>query len=69
MNSISRAGSSKFKGVHWFKPSGKWRAQIKFQREYIYLGLFVSEVDAAKAYDLKARELGWPEYALNLPGG
>jgi hypothetical protein len=34
-----------------------WQARIKFHGEHIYLGFFATELEAAKAYNEKAREL------------
>jgi hypothetical protein len=66
-NSASRIGSSRFKGVSWHKAAGKWVAVIKTDRQQRYLGLFVNELDAARAYDAAAREL-FGEFALpNFP--
>ncbi len=60
-------GSSRFKGVHFFKPTGKWRARIRHSGHEICIGYFDDEVEAAKAYDRKAHEL-FGEYAyLNFP--
>ena len=51
-NAKSRiGGTSRFKGVGWFKPSRKWRALIKVKKQLIYLGLFTTEEDAAMAYN------------------
>ncbi len=49
--------SSRFKGVSRDKRLGKWRAQIWHAGRHYYLGLYVSEIEAARAYDAKAREL------------
>lgn len=56
-NKVSHSGTSKFKGVAWNKNSHKWQVQIMHNYQAIYLGLFNSEIDAAKVYDTKAREL------------
>lgn len=56
-NQKSNCGMSKFKGVSWHKPCNKWRAYIKHNNKFIHLGLFINEIDAAKAYDQKAKEL------------
>lgn len=62
-------GSSKFKGVGWFESSGKWRAKTKFNGKYIHIGLFSSEIEAAKAYNEKALELFGEFACLNEIGG
>lgn len=49
--------SSKFKGVHWDKRTGKWRSQTKLHGRRIHLGRFVNELDAAIAYDTAAVKL------------
>lgn len=66
-NSISRTGSSRFKGVFWDKKSNKWQAKIQIDRQGIYLGLFKDEIQAAKTYDWVA-EILFGEFALlNFP--
>jgi hypothetical protein len=64
-NSKKRTNStSVYKGVFKVKGCNRWAA--KARREY--LGLFKSEKEAAKAYDVKAKEL-FGEYArLNFGG-
>lgn len=49
--------SSIYKGVHFFKQTGKWQAYITINRKRIHLGYFDSEIDAAKSYNEKAIEL------------
>lgn len=52
--------TSRYKGVKWIKTGKRrkrWVATIKVNYKDIHLGYFGSEVDAAKAYDEKAREL------------
>ncbi len=44
-------GKSKFRGVCFNKPTNKWKAQITIDRKQKYLGLYTSEIDAAKAYN------------------
>jgi hypothetical protein len=60
------AGHSVFKGVSWSNLAKKWRAYISPNRKQIHLGLFESEIEAAKAYDEKAKELFGPYAKLNL---
>ena len=49
--------TSIYKGVSFYKPTSKWHTQIKISGKVIHLGYFVSEVDAANAYNAKAIEL------------
>lgn len=59
------AGASKYKGVHIQTGTTKWR--VAFREKYI--GLFESEVEAAKAYDRAALKFN-PDFArLNFPVG
>jgi hypothetical protein len=44
--------SSCYKGVSWFKRDGKWMAQLMVNQRRIYLGLFVTELEAAVVYDV-----------------
>lgn len=55
-NTLRRIGSSIYKGV--CKPKGwdKWVAYITVNKKRINLGVFSDELEAAKAYDLKAIE-------------
>ena len=49
--------SSKYAGVCWHKKANKWGAYIKFNGKQKYLGLFLTEIEAHKAYQ-KALEQG-----------
>jgi len=57
MNCKGRKHSSKYKGVRFYPPSGKWAAGIRFKSKPIHLGYFDSENEAAKAYNNKSIEL------------
>jgi hypothetical protein len=54
--------ASGFRGVHWAKAKGKWKAEIKIDGKTEYLGSFeptpAGEIDAALAYDSAARAVG-----------
>ena len=54
--------SSKFRGVYWNKKEQKWAAQICLDGKRRHIGLFVSEFEAAKAYNREAIRL-FGEYA------
>ena len=59
--------SSQYKGVSWKKNLKKWAAQIKYEQRAIYLGCYQTEVEAAKVYDAKAKELFGEFAVLNFP--
>ena len=54
---ISVRNTSGHKGVSWHKHTGKWQAQISYERTKKYLGMFVSKQDAIDAYDKAAKSL------------
>lgn len=60
--------SSQYKGVSYNErqPSKPWSAKIHHKGNIIRLGLFATEVEAARAYDAKAKEVG-KEGRLNFP--
>jgi hypothetical protein len=49
-------GRSRFKGVSWAKWAGRWEANIRLCGKKKRLGYFVSEEDAADAYNAAAAE-------------
>ncbi len=57
-NSRKQPGrSSSFKGVSWHARRAKWTAQIHVNYRKKHLGVFDSEVAAARAYDAAALEV------------
>lgn len=61
------SSSSKFKGVCWHIRRKKWTAQIRLNYKLKYLGIFESEIDAARAYDTAAREYFGSFGKFNFP--
>ncbi len=62
-----KATTSPYKGVSLFKRSNKWVSSIGYNYKRIYLGYFDLAEDAARAYDVKAKEL-FGEFAYqNFP--
>lgn len=67
--------SSKYKGVCFDKSRNKWHSSVNCRNKFpnepwrkkINLGRFATEIEAAQAYDKKAKEI-WGEFAqLNFP--
>lgn len=68
-NMVKQRGkrSSIYKGVDFRKDDGVYRARIRRLERIYYLGNFVSELDAAMAYDAAARHLFGEFACLNFP--
>jgi hypothetical protein len=66
-NCTNKAAKSGFKGVRFHEQTGKWQARIASNYREQHIGLFSSDVEAAKAYDEKARELHGQYATLNFP--
>lgn len=49
-------GTSKFKGVYWYKRTKRWMARIWISGSTRFLGYFINEHDAALAYDVAAKK-------------
>lgn len=58
--------TSNFKGVYFVKKRNCWNAQIYLNRKQIFLGCFKNEIEAAKAYNKKAKELFGEFAKLNI---
>ncbi len=61
-------GSSKYKGVSFRKRciDNPWEASVESAGKNYYLGNFKTEIEAAKAYDAKAKELFGEFAKLNM---
>jgi hypothetical protein len=57
---------SRYRGVDFFKRTGKWKAEIKKNNQRYHLGYFATEREAALAYNDKARELGLLERCYSV---
>lgn len=49
--------SSQFRGVYWHISAKKWISSIGYKMRLIHLGYYKIELEAAQAYDKKAKEL------------
>lgn len=67
MGSGRRNKSNKYRGVSWATKNRKWVSLITVDRRAIYLGLYESEEEAAKAYDAAAALYFGSFARLNFP--
>lgn len=66
-SSPHKDSSSVYKGVSWYSPTSNWTSRISADGFLYHLGRYPTELEAATAYDKKAKEL-FGEYAwLNFP--
>jgi hypothetical protein len=59
--------SSKFRGVSWHYIQRKWVTHVIIAGRKKSIGCFISEEEAARAWDSAVRNLGYLEEALNFP--
>lgn len=59
--------TSRYRGVSWNSNNQTWKAQIGHNSRRIHIGEFDDEIEAAKAYDAKARELFGEWASPNFP--
>ena len=50
-------GPSQYRGVCFHRRQNRWMAKITHQRRSITIGYFKTELEAAKAFDRKAKQL------------
>jgi hypothetical protein len=63
---IRKDNKSGYKGVCYNSKTGKWRAYIQKDRRWSQIGMFNTPIEAARAYNKKAKEL-FGEYAWQNP--
>lgn len=70
-NAINRGtphnNKSGYKGVSWYARFNQWRAVIRVNYRLVHLGYFDSPEDAARAYDMAAKEHFGEFAVLNFP--
>lgn len=64
--SNSKNNTSHYHGVSWFKRDNKWKAYVTKDGNCYNLGCYKNEIDAAKAYNVKALELYGNKVNLNV---
>ncbi len=71
-NQRKTRGSSRFKGVEWYKRDSKWRAQIMNNKKRIHIGYFPptseGEREAGCAYNKAALKLFTRPLLNDIPG-
>ena len=64
-NCSHRRSFGKLKGLYWSKNA--WQAQIKNDKQHVYLGRYKDKIEAARAYDKAALELFGSFANINFP--
>lgn len=60
-------GPSKYRGITWDTKRGRWQVRIGGKKDRKFIGSFLTEEEAARAWDLAA-QARWPGFAqLNFP--
>lgn len=67
LNRRPHGQASKYRGVTWGPRQKKWRAAIQRDKKQIHLGYFKTEIEAALAFDERAKVLHGEFARLNFP--
>lgn len=59
-------GTSRYKGVSWTKRRQRWKAAIHNKGNWVHIGYFLTEVEAAKAYNAAAKKYRGKKAKLNI---
>ncbi|GBG24083.1 AP2-like ethylene-responsive transcription factor PLT2 [Hondaea fermentalgiana] len=65
----SRRKSSVYRGVSRCAKDGRWQARIRVGRKVVYIGRYKTEIEAARNYDIKAKEYHKARAVLNFKDG
>jgi len=60
-----KSNTSGYRGVEY--AAGKWKASMRHEGEFVYVGRFESAEEAAEAYDIEAKKLKGSKAKLNYP--
>lgn len=66
-NAYNQQGRGAYKGITYHKASGKWVAQIMHNYVNVYLGIYATPEEAARAYDEAARKRFGAFARVNFP--
>lgn len=64
---MGRGTTSRYRGVFWDKARNRWRVSIQVRGRNNNIGRFTDETEAAKRYDVAAREAFGEFATLNFP--
>ncbi len=67
LNSHNRTSIGEYKGVSLIKKNGTYKVEITINKNNTHLGVYKNKIDAARAYDRRAKEVYGSSALLNLP--